>query len=99
MAKRLKGTIDTVARDRNIIVHGVIHKRLFPNGRATPAYWTIHMGVDAGKNFPISTSAVQLVRSNIIRLEREIMAFNESHGFAGHSLDLTGVEVGWPEPI
>jgi len=66
--RKLKEKIDVLVRDRNIIVHGLVHGKIsIPNvptespTTVLPPVWTIFRGPDAGKNFPISESAVKIV--------------------------------------
>src|SRR5215218_6745857 len=79
-----------IARDRNIIVHGVVHSQaLLPGGAAfgdklgrteeVPltrlVCWTIYKGAEAGKNFPVSSKAVKTVRKNVQQVGHRIVAF------------------------
>jgi hypothetical protein len=73
--------VGTVNTDRNRIVHGIVHALAETNLQVPPPSsilptenivgfvrvpcWTVTRGPGAGKNFPISTKAVETVRFNV----------------------------------
>jgi hypothetical protein len=110
--KAIKKMVDTTQRDRNIVVHGVVHALMIADGDQTPGRlvgsvaqpppfvrlpcWTIYMGDDAGKNFPVSPSAVGTIIDNARKIAELITAYNNRKGFTvGTDLAET-VEEGWP---
>lgn len=111
--RTLKKRVERVARDRNIVVHGLVTAFIVapstpprfgaiistvqaPPPFQSPPCWTMFMGEDAGKNFPISTEAVRMIYSNIIELNEEVARFNEAHGYATPSFRSKIVERDWP---
>jgi hypothetical protein len=93
--------VTTCTRDRNIIVHGVIHALLENGDPSKPvAFWTVFRGADAGKKFPVSTSAVRIVRENVQKLGNDMQAFNQRDNFnARTSLEGGPAESNWPTPL
>jgi hypothetical protein len=89
--RSINKSITTVSGHRNIIVHGRIHAlvqiegsfahydKFGPDGErydfARVPCWTIFKGPDAGKSFPISIKAVEIVRTNIQSIARRVTAF------------------------
>jgi hypothetical protein len=61
--------------------------------------WTIFRGVEAGKNFPISTKAVEIVQENIQALARRVANFNQRHSYQKSSTPKETVEAEWPKPL
>ena len=63
-----------------------------------PPAWTIFRGSEAGKNFPISTEAVEIVRTNIQALGKKVSDFNSKQGYS--ETDGSNVmESDWPRPL
>jgi hypothetical protein len=105
----------TVKRDRNIIVHGrigalmVLPKRpptytvVGPSDAgyefARVACWTLYKGPEAGKNFPISPNAVEIVRSNIQSIATHVQDFNKRLNFLKGRPITEIVEASWPTSI
>ena len=104
--RTLKNRIVVLVRDRNIIVHGLVHGKIripdvaseSPTMEHVPA-WTVFRGPDAGKNFPISEGAVRIVYDNILKVSAEIQAFNKRHGYADHTQQGDEIEDNWPLPF
>ena len=118
--KTLRGInkrVEDVARDRNIIVHGLVTARAqLPEGhpgnfgdhvaavgepltfQRIPT-WTVFRGQEAGKCFPISTKAVEIVRQNIQKVGQQVSAFNVAHGFTLSSPLSEMIEQDWPKPL
>jgi hypothetical protein len=114
--QKINEIISVVTRDRNIIVHGLVHAKISlpsdvrpPPGSTlggagealsfarSPA-WTIFRGKEAGKSFPISTNAVEIVRINIQSLSKKITIFNSKHNYtAKDGSDL--IESDWPKSL
>jgi hypothetical protein len=91
--------VTTCTRDRNIIVHGVIHGLLEGGDPSKPvAFWTVFRGADAGKRFQVSTEAVSIVRENLRILGMEMLVFNHRNRFPAHD-SITGgtAEDHWPK--
>jgi len=104
-----------ITRDRNIIVHGLVHARVVTGtppghyevvGRAGEKVpfvrvpcWTIFRGAEAGKSFPVSTKAVEIVGKNIQELGRRIEEFNKRLGYFNSSLIPDHIEDDWPKPV
>ena len=98
-ARRLEKMVRQVGRDRNIVVHGLVHAKVFSSGDVREVCWTIFMGEDAGRNFPVSVSAARIIRLNAQQLGSEIGAFNIRHGFNRRSAQRIEVERDWPKPL
>jgi hypothetical protein len=111
--RKINKDLVPVTRDRNIIVHGLIHAQGTVQGTmpkigtslateeltfVRPPCWTVFRGAEAGKNFPISTKAVETVRSNVQKIAHKIREFNEQNGFQT-PFRSGGVETEWPEPL
>ena len=115
--KSISKLVSGAIRDRNIVIHGVIHAIVEvqgerpPPGTALPGglnpdvkfnrvpCWTIYIGEDAGKNFPLSTQAVAIIRENIGKITDQVMDFNKSHSYTEHTNPKETVEAGWPTPL
>jgi hypothetical protein len=95
-----------VMRDRNIIIHGLVHASLEVEGEpksgdiihgplrfVRPACWTVFRGSEAGKSFPISEDAVVIVRDNINFLAEQVIALNRRHGYTKHTLPTDQIDV------
>ena len=103
--------VTVVARDRNIIVHGLVTAQMQPGQVVQewhvsnppplkrPPCWTIYMGEDAGRNFPISLSAVETVCANIEKVAQATLSFNVRHGFLQHTVPELEVQADWPKPL
>ena len=63
-----------------------------------PPAWTIFRGSEAGKNFPISTEAVEIVRTNIQALGKKVSDFNSKQGYS-ETDGSDVVESDWPRPL
>lgn len=104
----------SVTRDRNIIVHGVAHATIVNKQNLTYGEiigsagddlpfvkipcWTVFRGAEAGKSFPISTKAVEIVRTNIVKMGERVVGFNKLHNYTESSV--TGkIEDDWPMPL
>jgi len=99
-AKRIRSMVDDVSQDRNVIVHGIIHKTVRTDLTLSPPVWAIFMGQNAGKSFPVSTDAVRVVIKNAYKLQLTIKDFNTRNGFSGHSLDnLPSIGEPWPRQL
>lgn len=100
--KEMNKKVGTVTRDRNIIVHGVIHGawRLKETDKVVPC-WTAFRGVGAGKAYFVSTTSVSIVRENIQKLAHQVRDFNASKNYSEVS-DLAATELvteTWPVPL
>jgi len=58
--------------------------------------WTIFKGVDAGKSFPISSIAVEIVRKNIRSIGDRLLSFNNKFNYHDSSLPNDAIEINWP---
>jgi hypothetical protein len=87
-----------VTADRNIVVHGLIHKTSHGDDTPLPPCWSVFRGEAAGKSFPVSTRAVVIIHANIYTIAREVRHFNNRHGYERANLapNLT-VETEWPK--
>jgi hypothetical protein len=98
--RKLNKHVKTCTRDRNVIVHGIIHALLEAGDPTKPrAFWSVFRGADANKKFPVSTNAVVTVRNNLQRLGREMSDFNMRHNFPDTSLGGGFAEENWPKPL
>lgn len=98
--RKANKAVTVCTRDRNIIVHGVIHALLEDGDPTKPvSFWTVFRGADAAKKFPVSAKAVSIVRDNIQKIGRDMQAFNARHNFKDHSLTGGHAEQNWPKPI
>jgi hypothetical protein len=113
--KEIGRRINLISKDRNIIVHGVVHatvgaREKLPSGSIVgddenpPSFsripcWTIFIGDDAGKSFPVSKGAVEIVRTNIQQVAAEVVAFNQGKGFTTGTIVEDVVRVDWPKPL
>jgi len=101
-----------VTRDRNIIVHGLVHAIAMvpvrpPYGTPLPPphefaripCWTVFRGAQAGKNFAISSMAVSIVRENIQKIGTRVTSFNVQHGYTKVSQHEGQIENDWPKQI
>ncbi len=61
--------------------------------------WTIFRGADAGKSFPVSKAAAEIVRNNIVKITTRVENFNEQHSYRKFTLPAKQVETGWPVQI
>jgi hypothetical protein len=97
--RNMNKDIVVVTRDRNIIVHGLIHSWAPTDSEQAPVCWTVFRGAEAGKNFPISLEAVAMVVTSIQKLGRKLIAFNETHKYERTWPRLDKIEVEWPKPL
>ena len=114
--KALGTAVEACARDRNIVVHGVVHAMAKIDGPKPPSgtvigsheeppnfvvqpCWTIFMGEDAGKNFLISSEAVEIITKNVQSVAQRILAFNQEHNFNAGTSMKSALEAGWPKPL
>lgn len=112
----IKKSVETCARDRNIVVHGVVNATItlesstLPRGAIAvnlpaettfvqPPSWVIFMGEDAGKNYPISTRAVETIISNVNKVGKDLLEFNQIHGFLSGTETSVAAEANWPKPL
>ncbi len=112
--RALNRLITIASRDRNIVVHGIVHAQAaidISSARTNiqvPAgaditwirvpCWTVFKGADKGKNFPISTDAVRVVRTNVQKIAHRLRAFNAQHHFSDNFTANKEIETGWPKP-
>ena len=61
--------------------------------------WTTFRGAGSGKNFPISTTAVKIVRENIQKIAKQVVQFNSGHGYANTNQHSDKIENDWPKPL
>lgn len=61
--------------------------------------WTIFKGTNAEKNFPISSQAVEIVRSNIQLISAKVLAFNKRKNFTVMPAMSEAIEPDWPKPF
>ena len=61
--------------------------------------WTVTRGPAAGKNFPVSTKAVETVRLNVQKLAERLARFNAKFGYAKTVTPMPEVEKDWPRPL
>jgi hypothetical protein len=61
--------------------------------------WTIFKGADAGKSFPLSSNAVEIVRNNVQNLGERFLSFNNKFKYHDSSLPNDEIEVNWPVSI
>lgn len=113
--RSINSALIPVMRDRNIIVHGLVHALAIVDGPTAPAgytfaqpprferipCWTVFRGSEAGKSFPVSAGAVHIVRNNIDRIADRVVTFNNRNGYAQ---DFTWMSnpiesQQWPTPL
>jgi hypothetical protein len=98
--RQINKGVTIAARDRNIIVHGVIHSIIATNDLKRPeAFWTVFRGADAGKKFTVATIFVQIVCENIQLLCKRMEKFNKDHSYQSTSLEPRVPEQGWPKRV
>jgi len=111
--RKLNKAVAAVARDRNIIVHGLVHAQVkFPDGvkphRIAPEdvrafnrvpCWTVFRGAEAGKSFPVSQKAVEIVRINVQNIGQKVRAFNKVQKYKGADSPSGSIEQNWPKPL
>ena len=91
--------VATATRDRNIMVHGVVHSVAKTDDKNPAAFWTVFRGADAGKKFPVSATAAKTTRKNIQFLCRGMEAFNERNKYPANyykGLISSPLEKNWP---
>jgi hypothetical protein len=92
--KAINKKLVDLTKDRNIVVHGVVtaqaiidepapepYSKVTPKTHTIPPAWTVFRGQHAGKRFPISEDAVEIIYSNILKVCDELSEFNARHGF------------------
>lgn len=92
--KSFNAKLRIAIQDRNIIVHGLVHK-----SNTRPSCWTIFRGVGKGKNFPASVEAATIVRTNLHHLSVELGEFNARHQYGQVNQISDRIESGWPKPL
>jgi len=116
--RSINKSLTPVMRDRNIIIHGLVHAimeilgdrrpasgEVIPGGLAGPhtfarkPCWTVYRGSEAGKNFPISRDAVEIVRENVLKITDRVVAFNNAHNYKTTFRPRDTIEVDWPKRI
>jgi hypothetical protein len=61
--------------------------------------WTVYRGPQAGKNFPVSKSAVETVLLNIQTIGKRVANFNTRFGYTKTVTPMLDVEPDWPKPL
>lgn len=61
--------------------------------------WTVARGPQAGKNFKVSKTAVEIVRTNIQNIGKRVLEFNERFGYVKTVTPQPDYELDWPKPI
>ena len=113
--KTIKKLVDTTQRDRNIVIHGVVHAEarlpkkpksgeVIGTTQNPPPFervpcWTIYMGDDAGKNFPVSTESVRTIIENAEKIQKLLGAYIDRKGFTSGTPLAETVEEDWPERL
>lgn len=112
--KAINKALVPITRDRNIVVHGLVHAHVVkpPDAKYGDNFgpghdldyvrkpcWTVFRGADAGKNFPMSGGAVEIVRQNIQSLGRRVTTFNLRHGYTLRTEHVAPIEQNWPTPL
>jgi len=112
--KELNRKVTMIMRDRNIIVHGLVHMAMAPNDQKItkilsaeidqtvilrPPCWTVFMGEGAGKSYLVSCKAVEVVNANMDRFGDLLRAFNSRNGFVFNNPFSNNIESNWPEPM
>jgi hypothetical protein len=97
--RKINKLLVDVARDRNIVVHGLIHAVSRPGLVTRPPSWTIFRGEGKGKCFPVSTKAARIIRENIQDIARMVDAFNARHKYTEACRPNDNLETGWPKRI
>jgi hypothetical protein len=113
--RKISTQLVTVIKDRNIIIHGLVHASAKMSGNKSytdgniPAgeelsfirapCWSISRGPEAGKNFPVSTKAAECVRLNIQKLGSRLKKYNNEHGYKTQRSPNKNIEGSWPIPL
>jgi hypothetical protein len=97
--RKLNKLMVDVARDRNIIVHGLVHARADHGKFTFPPSWVLFRGEGKGKSYPVSLKAAKIVRENIQKIAEQIQRFNERHKYFSRSRPTGTIERNWPKPI
>jgi hypothetical protein len=61
--------------------------------------WTVSRGAEAGKNFPVSTQAVDIVCQNIQSIGERVQEFNKRFSYYKMVTPMPDVEKNWPKPL
>lgn len=103
-----------ITRDRNIIVHGLVHAHVIrpPDSIYGDSFgpghdlnyirkpcWAVFRGAGAGKVFPMSSGAVEIVRKNIQSLAERVIVFNKRHAYELSTQHTAPIEQNWPTPL
>jgi hypothetical protein len=114
--RRINKDVSTIAHDRNIIVHGLIHAVITLPGPKPPMgtvigpvgkpydfhrtpCWTVFRGAEAGKNFLVSSRAVELVCANIQKVAEMVVDFNRAKNYSAINPQSVNIEADWPKPL
>lgn len=93
--KKINSNLRTTIQDRNIVIHGLIHK-----SETRPTCWTIYRGAGKGKNYPVSVKAVEIIKGNVLKIADALRDFNGRRGYTKANPIIDKVEGGdWPKPI
>jgi hypothetical protein len=92
-------TIETTERNVKLGTFVKVGKVGDPMKFGRPPCWTIFRGADAGKNFPISAKAVEIIRLNVQSVAERVVAFNQSHGYIKTAEPRDQIETEWPKPL
>jgi hypothetical protein len=90
-----------VKRPSSIPNDGVLsaHNKLPEEIIAQVPCWTVFQGTGKGKNYPISTTAVETVLSKIQTLADRLRKFNTAHQFNYNPSVGDQIEANWPSPL
>lgn len=98
-----------VKEDRDIVIHGYITAvasdfkrdglKYFTEIFSAPPSWTVYRGPNAGKRFPLSLEAVQIITNNVEKLSERIKAFNHRHGYKEFAFPEELAQGEWPKPL
>jgi hypothetical protein len=72
---------------------------IWPHNFIKVPCWTIFKGADARKSFPVSSTAVEIVRKNIHKIGERLLSFNNKFNYHDCSHPSDEIEVNWPAPI
>jgi hypothetical protein len=97
--RKINKLLVDVTRDRNIVVHGLIHSRALLGTFTFPISWTVFRGAGAGKSYPVTAENAKTIRTNIQAIGKMVSAFNDRHGYVDGCQPQLKVESGWPKPI
>jgi hypothetical protein len=66
---------------------------------AVPPSWVVHKGPNAGKCFPISTRAVEIVDENVYQIGLRVQNFNKRFGHYKGRVPSDEIATDWPKPL